>query len=191
MKLKKTAAIIFAVVFISGCSTVKSEVPAISRTFNGKELIPHEMHRTCIEEIINNSSKDEIPELLISELRKKINEEGRLTLTTDINSCEIKLRLKLLPLKTDVQTFNSAGIPEKKKLRLDARVTLVHAITGEEVIKNREVYAEFIYSETGAGSISEFRGITGLTERLAGRILSVITTGWFKEDYRKNVRGEY
>lgn len=167
---------------ISGCSSAQRDTSIISGAFDGTALIPADVSRLCVEEIENRSSRDEIPGMLMSELRRRFNFSGRLYLTDDISSCDVKLRITLLPLITEPLDFNSAGIPEQRRLRLDALITMTHSSTGDEVMKNREAYAEVVFRVAGRDSISEYRGITGLTEKLSERIISVITTGWFKDD---------
>lgn len=172
---------VLVLLLTAGCSSGSS---ILSQAFEGTELIPSDVSRICIVEITNYSSREEIPEILKSELKRRINTGGRLYLTDDTDSCDIKTRITLLPLITDPLGFNAAGIPEERRIRVDALVTVEHASTGKEVMKNRETYAEYIYRVTGRGAISEYRGITGLTEKLSERLLSVITTGWYKEDNR-------
>ncbi|HOP62842.1 MAG TPA: hypothetical protein PK358_06940 [Spirochaetota bacterium] len=191
MKLKKhiTIALLITVsLSLSGCSACSSSKSVISSAFDGTELIPDELNRICIVKIENRSGRNELPGLLKSEIKNRMNSERRLLFTGDIASCDIKLWITLLPLVSAPYSFNPAGVTEKRRLKVTALVTLAHAGTGKTIIKNRETYAEFIYTETGTGSISEHRGITGLTEKLAERIISVITTGWFRDSYQKTPR---
>lgn len=176
---------ILAAAFISGCAQSQNNKSIIAQAFDGTELIPADVNRICITEVTNNSSYDDIPKILKSDMKRKINTGGRLYLTDDINSCDVRISITLLPLLSEPLNFNASGIPREKRLRIDALVTMEHASTGIQVIKNRDTYAEFIYSVTGRDSISEYRGITGLTEKLSERIISVITTGWYKEDNLK------
>lgn len=177
---------ILAAALIEGCSLSRGSNSIISRTFEGTELIPGDVNRICITEIANGTSREEIPEMLRSEIRRRINAGGRLYLTDDIGTCDIKVRITLLPLISEPLGFNAAGMPEERRIRVDVLVAMEHASTGKVVMKNRETFAEFIYRVTGKGSISEYRGITGLTEKLSERIISVITTGWYKEDDPKS-----
>jgi len=181
--------LICTTLFFCKCTSGGSGNSVISRAFDGTELIPGNLNRICIVKIENSSGREELPDLLKSEIKNRMNSEKRLLFTGDVKSCDVKLWITLLPLASVPYSFNAAGVPEKRRLKATVLVTLAHAGTGETVIKNRETYAEFIYKETGSGSISAYRGITGLTEKLAERIISVVTTGWFRDSDQKNPRG--
>lgn len=188
MIIKKILRIMIMViipVLIEGCSHSQNEDSILSKAFKGTELIPAEVNRLCIVEITNKSTLDELPGMLKTEMKRRINTGGRLFITDDVNICDAKVRITLLPLISEPLKFNAAGIPEERRIRVDALVTMEHTSTGAEVIRNRDTYADHIYRITGKGAVSEYRGITGLTEKLAERIISVMTTGWFKEDNMK------
>ncbi len=173
------------IIFISACSLGRNEDSIFAKTFKGTELIPSGVNRLCVVEITNQSTLNELPGMLRTEMKRRINTGGRLFMTDDINICDAKIRLTLLPVISEPMKFNAAGIPEEMRIRVDALVTMEHTATGSEVIRNRDTYADHIYRITGKDAVSEYRGITGLTEKLAARIISVITTGWFKEDNLK------
>lgn len=173
---------------ISGCTSAQQGSTAISKIFDGKELIPENANVLCVEDIINNSTRPEIPGILMSELRKRFNTGGRLYLSDGNTLCDVKILITLMPLKTELLGYNASGIPEERRLRSDALVTLIHTSTGVEVFRNRETYAEYRYRVAGKGSISDYQGISGLTEILAERIVSLINTGWFKEGLDKKSR---
>jgi len=172
-------------VLLSACSPGHNHGSILTKTFKGTELIPSEVNRLCITAIVNKSTLDELPGMLRTEMKRKINTGGRLFMTDDISICDAKVSITLLPLISEPLNFNAAGIAEARRIRVDALVTMEHTSTGTEVIRNRDTYADHIYRVTGKGAVSDYRGITGLTEKLAERIISVITTGWFKEDNLK------
>lgn len=184
MNIKKILPVIVPVLtsaLIASCSHGQNDDSIITKAFKGTELIPAEVNRLCIIEITNNSTLKELPGMLKTEMKRKINTGGRLFLTDDLNLCDARVRITLLPLISEPLRFNAAGIAEERRVRVDALVTMEHSSTGTEVIRNRDTYADHIYRVTGKGSVSEYRGISGLTEKLAERIISVITTGWYKE----------
>lgn len=188
MIIKKISPLIIPVlisVLITACIHGQNEDSILAKTFRGTELIPAEVNRICIVEIRNHSTLRELPGMLRTEMKRRINAGGRLFMTDDESICDAKVRITLLPAISEPLKFNAAGIPEERRIRVDAIVTLEHTSTGTEVIRNRDTYADHIYRTTGKGAVSEYRGITGLTEKLAERIISVITTGWFKEDTLK------
>jgi hypothetical protein len=172
-------------VLIAACSHGQNDDSIFAKAFKGTELIPSEVNRLCVVEITNESTLDELPGMLKTEMKRRINTGGRLFMTDDINICDAKIRITLLPVISEPMKFNAAGIPEERRIRVDALVTMEHSSTGTEVIRNRDTYADHTYRVTGKDAVSDYRGITGLTEKLAGRIISVITTGWFKEDNLK------
>ncbi len=191
MIIKKTTVlsiIITTSVIISGCASSQQDSSSISKVFDGKVLIPDDANVLCVDNLINNSTRQEIPAILLPELRKRFNTTGRLYLSEDRTRCDVKVLITLLPLKTEPLSYNASGIPEEKRLRIDALVTLIHASSGEEVFRGRDAYAEHIYRVAGKGSISDYQGISRLTEILAERIVSLINTGWFKEDTDRKSR---
>ncbi len=173
---------VLAAAFIAGCSHGQNEESILAKAFKGTKLIPPEVNTLCIVNITNNSTIEDMPEILKTEMKRRINTGGRLYLSDDADMCDAKIRITLLPLISEPLRFNAAGIPEERRIRVDALVTMEHSSTGTEVIRNRDTYADHIYRVTGQGAVSEYRGISGLTEKLADRIISVITTGWFKEE---------
>jgi len=184
-KFLRMVPFLITVFFITDCAHGQKEGTILTKVFKGTELIPDDSSRICIVEITNRSTIDELAGMLKSELKRRVNSGGRLYMTDDMNMCEAKVRIALLPIKTEPLKFNASGIPEEKRIRIDALVTMEHASTGEEVITNRDIYAYHTYRVAGKGSVSEYRGITGLTEKLSGKIISVMTTGWYKKDNLK------
>lgn len=179
--LSRLIILISSFLFTSCASVENNSVSVISKTFRGEEILHEGINRIYIEKISNGNIDSSIPVTLESSLKRRINIEGRLTVVDDISASDAILRVRIVKVISEPFDYDSSGRPGKKRIRIDSAVSLIYTRTGLERISRSEVYADDVYSTGGASTASEYREISGLTDKLSEKIISVIYTGWYRE----------
>jgi hypothetical protein len=173
--------IVSAIVIFTACLSVEKSGSGLSNTLKGNRLLPAAVNRIYIDKIYDGNISASVKDSFASALRSKINLNKKLSLIDTPENSDLILKIKLTGFVSENVKYNSMGIVELKKLRLDSFVWLVSAATGEWKIKEKKVESELFYSDINSPIMSELKAITVLTDQLADRIISVITTGWYLE----------
>jgi len=170
-----------AIIFFTACLSGEKSGSGLSNTFKGNRLLPAAVNRIYIEKIYDGNISAAVKDSFTAALRSKINLNKKLSLIDYPENSDLILKIRLTGFVSENVKYNSMGIVELKKLRLDSFVWLVSAATGEEKIREKKVESEQFYSDINPPAMSELKAITVLTDQLADRVVSVITTGWYLE----------
>ncbi len=169
------------------CSTSdRGEINSvISQTFKGDRLLHEGVNRIFVDKIYDGNINSSVKEIFESSLRTKINLNNKLTVVESRENSDLILKVFITEFTSEPVKFSSSGVTEETKLKMDSFIWILSSSTGEEHIRKKRVWSEQFYSDINSPVMSEFRAITVLTEQLADRIVSVITTGRYQEDSRK------
>lgn len=176
--------ILFTVIIFSNCSTAGESDSSVLNVFKGNRMLPDGVSRIYIDEIFDGDINSSIKETFGIVLREKINTNSSLYLVDSSEKSDLTMRVRLTGYSSKPVKFTSSGEVIETKLRLDAYVRLIYTSTGEEKLRNKLVESELVYSDKNPPIMSEYSAMTALTEQLAQRIISVITTGWYLEKKR-------
>lgn len=168
-------------VAVFGCSTTGKNDPVVSKIFKGNRLVPEAVNRVYIDSITGGHINSAVRDNLLLSLERKLNGEKKLALVHSPEKSDLKLRVHLERFSSEAVKHNVSGDVDESKLRIECLVWIISSQNGDEIIKEKKVDAEQMYSEINPPVITEFRAITLLTDKLAGRIISVILTGWYLE----------
>jgi len=184
-KTKITFIIFFTLAVFSSCSTWENVNSILSQTFKGNRLLPEGVSRIYIDKVSDGSISSTVKESFESSLKKRINFSGKLSLVETPENSDLTLKISLFGFSSAPIKFDSSGKAVENKLRLYAHVWINASSTGEEKVKRIKVEAWQFYSEINPPIMSEFNAITGLTDQMAERIVSVVITGWYRENEKK------
>ena len=176
--------ILFAVMILSVCSNGEKRDAIISETFKGNRLLPEGVSRIYIDEVSDGSINSTAKETFDIVLRRRINLNPQLSLIDTPDNSDLVLKLRLTGYSSKPVKYNESGEVIEKKLRLNAYVHMIYIPAGEEKIRNKLVESELVYSDKNPPIMSEYNAITSLTDLLAERIVSVVTTGFYNEKSR-------
>jgi len=140
-------------------------------------VIPDGVSRIYIDEISAKGIGDNILDSFRSSLRRQINSSDKISAAASHSESDIALRVLLDEFYCEPTKINSSRVVVEKKMRIVAYIYLKYSKTGEECLNNKKVESEVVYSEVNIPIMTEYKAMTVLTDQLAERILSVITTG--------------
>jgi len=147
------------------------------QVLKGNRVIPDGVSRIYIDEVSANDISDNITDSFRTSLRKQINSSDKISAADSHSVSDITLRVLLDEFYLEPTKIDSLRVVVEKKMRIVAYMHLKYSKTDEECLSNKKVEAEVVYSEVNIPITSEYKAMTLLTDRLAERIISVITTG--------------
>jgi hypothetical protein len=145
----------------------------------GNRVIPDGVSRIYIDEILAGNISDNVMDSFKSSLRKQINSSDKISLTDSRAESDMTLRVLIDEFYSEPIKFNPSGVVVEKKMRIVAYIYLKYTKTNEECFNDKKVESEVVYSEVNIPIMSEYKAMTLLADQLSGRIISVITTGWY------------
>lgn len=170
------------IVLTQSCSAGGAGDSVLSKTFKGTRLLPDAVNRIYIEKISGGNIDASVIDSFDYSLRKKVSLNKKLSMVDSAEKSDVILTVKLARFSSKILKFNSSGIAEEKKLKLDSYVWLAATSNGELRIRKKLVESELFYSDTKPPVVSEYKAIAGLTDILAERVVSVVSTGWYVEN---------
>ena len=182
-RLKIFTLLMFFLIF--SCSSGDKRDSVISKTFKGTRMLPDAVNRIYINKISSENVSSAVKDVFEYSLRKCINLNQKLDLVESPEKSDLIVKILLTGYSSVPVKFNSSGIAEETKLRLDSFVWITAAATGEDRVKNKKVESEYLYSGIKPPVMSEFKAITFLSDLLAERIVSVMSTGWYQDKYQQ------
>jgi len=152
---------------------------SVNQVLKGNRVIPDGISRIYVEEIISSNISDNVMDSFKSSLRKQINSNDKISAANSTEDSDMKLRVLIDEFYSDPIKINSLGVVDEKKMRIVAYMYLKYTKTDVECLSNKKVESEIVYSEVNIPITTEYKAMTLLTDQLAGRIISVITTGQY------------
>jgi len=140
-------------------------------------VIPDGVSRIYIDEVSANDISDNVMNSFRTSLRKQINSNDKISAADSHSGSDMALKVLLDEFYLESTKVNSLRVVVEKKMRIVAYMHLRYTKTDEECLSNKKVESEVVYSEVNIPIMSEYKAMTLLTDQLAERIISVITTG--------------
>ena len=169
--------LIFPLLIFESCISSSAPDTVYNQVLKGNRVIPDGVSRIYVDEVSAKNISENIIDSFKSSLRKQINSSDKILLTDSHSGSDIALRVLLDEFYSEPTKINSLRIVVEKKMRIVAYMHLKYTKTDEECLSNKKVEAEVVYSEVNIPITTEYKAMTLLTDQLAERIISVITTG--------------
>ncbi len=178
-KISQILLVLFIYITIPGCLAGEKNASVLEKTFKGNRLLSEGVNRIYIDKISDGYINSIVIESVDSSLRNKINLNKNLSVVNSPEFSDMILKVWLTSYISEPVKFNSSGIIEERRLKIDSFICLISSTTGEEIIKKKYIDSVQFYSDVIPPVTSEFKAITGLTDMLSERIVSVLITGWY------------
>lgn len=183
--MTRTVNYIFLLIISSlaiSCSATGSGNTQVSDIFKGTRPLPEGYRKVFINSIEGESIDHAIRETVYSSLKESINKNDQLTVVELSEESDIILNVKITWFSSEPVKYNSLGVVEERRLRMVSVISLVFTKTGETRWRDKSVESELIFSDVKIPVMSEYRALELLSDKLSERIISVILTGWYRED---------
>ena len=169
--------LIFPLLIFEACISCGEPDPVFNRVLKGNRVIPEGISRIFIEEVSAANISSDVIDSFKTSLRKQVNSNDKISSADSLAVSDITLKVFLNEFYSEPTKINSLRVVVEKKMRIVAYMHLKYTKTGEECLSNKKVEAEIVYSEVNIPITTEYKAMTLLTDQLAERIISVITTG--------------
>ena len=176
--------VLFSAFIITACSSAGPDDSSVSKVFKGNRMLPEGVSRIYLDETTDGSVDRTAKDTFDIVLRRRINFNKQLSLMDTPDKSDLVLKVRLTGYTIKPVKYNTSGEAVQKKISLNAYVHMIYIPTGEEKIRNKLVESELIYSDKNPPIMSDYNAITSLTDILAERVVSVVTTGFYNENSR-------
>lgn len=165
------------------CTSCKSDYTdsVVSQVFRGNRPLPTGVSRIFIEMMPDVIINDAVKDTFSKAMNTRISKSEQLSLVSSPGESDLVLKVSFTEYSSEPVKVNSSGTVEKYKLRLVSFVWIISPSTGDEKVRQKKVDAELVYSELIPPVMSEYQAISALTDQLADRVISVVSTGFYRE----------
>lgn len=144
---------------------------------NHSRSIPPNVNNVYFAPVENNSSEPGLENILTDEATQQILADGRVELV-DKDQADVVVKSTITQYRRIPLIYNDQDIVQQYKVRVEMRIRMLDADTGDELNRFDNVFRETTYSDVNPPAETEFDAQQRVLRKLARDVVTTVVEGW-------------